>query len=60
MDDILKMTVYMKDASQRAALNKVWLEVFPDENTRPARHTTQVALEGKRLIQCDFTAVIEG
>lgn len=58
MDDILKMTVWMKDSKQREPLNKVWLSVFPDADTRPARHTMQVALEGKRLIQCDFTAVI--
>ncbi|MGP1614921.1 MAG: RidA family protein, partial [Pollutimonas bauzanensis] len=58
MDDILKMTVWMKDSSQRASLNKVWLATFPDANDRPARHTLQAALQGKRLIQCDFTAVV--
>jgi len=59
MDDIIKMTVWMKDSSQREPLNRVWLSVFPDEATRPARHTLQIPLAGKRLIQCDFTAVLE-
>lgn len=58
MDDIIKVTVWMKDSSQRAALNRVWLAAFPDEATRPARHTMQAPLAGKRLIQCDFTAVL--
>jgi len=58
MDDIIKMTVWMKDPKARAALNEVWLAVFPDADTRPARHTMPAALEGKRLIQCDFTAIL--
>jgi 2-iminobutanoate/2-iminopropanoate deaminase len=56
-DNIIKMTVWMKDRSQRAPLNKVWLEVFPDEISRPARHTMQAPLDGEKLIECDFIAV---
>ena len=56
-DNIIKMTVWMKDRSQRAPLNKVWLEVFPDETSRPARHTMQAPLDGDKLIECDFIAV---
>jgi 2-iminobutanoate/2-iminopropanoate deaminase len=59
MDDIIKMTVWMKDSALRDALNKVWLQRFPDADTRPARRTMQMQMEGKRLIQCDFTAVID-
>jgi 2-iminobutanoate/2-iminopropanoate deaminase len=57
-DDIVKMTVWMNDRAQREALNKEWLAMFPDEATRPARHTIKGDLEGGMLIQCDVTAVI--
>lgn len=57
--DILKMTVWMKDRSQREALNREWLKMFPDEKTRPARHTLKGNLEGDVLVQCDFMAVID-
>lgn len=57
-DDIVKLTVWMKDRSQRAALNHEWLKMFPDEHARPARHTMKADMEGDLLIQCDFTAVV--
>ncbi len=59
-DDILKITVWMADRSQRDALNKEWVAMFPDEASRPARHTMQSALERGSLVQCDFVAVIGG
>lgn len=57
-DDIVKLTVWMKDRSQRPALNVPWLEMFPDAATRPARHTMQADLDMGKLIECDFTAYI--
>ncbi len=59
VDDIIKMTVWMKDRSQRQALNREWGKMFPDEKTRPARHTMAGTMEGPVLIQCDFMAVID-
>jgi 2-iminobutanoate/2-iminopropanoate deaminase len=56
-DDIIKMTVWMADRSQRDVLNVEWLKMFPDEHSRPARHTSQAKLEGGQLITCDITAV---
>lgn len=56
--DIIKMTVWMRDRSQRAAVNKPWLEMFPDPDSRPARHAMQAALDGEKLVECDFIAVI--
>jgi 2-iminobutanoate/2-iminopropanoate deaminase len=58
IDDIIKMTVWMRDRSQRAALNAVWLKMFPDPESRPARHTMEAALDGDKLIECDFIACI--
>lgn len=60
LNDVIKMTVWMRDRNQRAALNAVWLKVFPDAHDRPARHTMQADLDGDKLIECDFVAVIEG
>jgi 2-iminobutanoate/2-iminopropanoate deaminase len=57
-EHIIKMTVWMRDRAQRAPLNKVWLEMFPDDQCRPARHAMQAPLDGDKLIECDFIAVI--
>jgi enamine deaminase RidA (YjgF/YER057c/UK114 family) len=56
-DDIIKMSVWMADRSKRDVLNAEWLKMFPDETSRPARHTSQANLEGGQLINCDITAV---
>jgi 2-iminobutanoate/2-iminopropanoate deaminase len=56
-DDIIKMSVWMADRSQRDVLNREWVKMFPDEHARPARHTSQAALEGGQLINCDIMAV---
>ena len=58
--DIVKLTVWMKDRTQRAALNVPWLEMFPDAASRPARHTMVAPeLDMGKLIECSFTAWIE-
>jgi enamine deaminase RidA (YjgF/YER057c/UK114 family) len=56
-DDIIKMNVWMKDRSDRDALNAEWVKMFPDPHARPARHTSKAELEGGQLIVCDITAV---
>jgi 2-iminobutanoate/2-iminopropanoate deaminase len=57
-DDIVSMTFWMSDRSQRPVVNKEWLDMFPDEASRPARHTMTAALEGGMLVQCAFMAVL--
>jgi enamine deaminase RidA (YjgF/YER057c/UK114 family) len=58
-DDIIKMTVWLKDRSQRGPVNAEWLKMFPDEHSRPARHALPMDnMDGGALVQCDFTAVI--
>lgn len=57
--DVIKMTVWMKDRTQRAALNKPWLEMFPDAEARPARHTMNGDLDGDKLVECDFVAILD-
>lgn len=59
-DDIIKLTVFLKDASDRKALNVEWLKMFPDAESRPARHTQVLtgAVNSNSLILCDFMAVV--
>lgn len=58
VQDIIKMTVYLRDRENRGALNEEWVRMFPDSETRPARHSQVLMVEGPSLVQCDFIAVI--
>ena len=51
------MTVWMRDRTKRAALNGLWVEMFPDP-TAAARHTMDAPLDGEKQVECDFIAVI--
>lgn len=58
-DDILKITVWLKDGAHRKFVNQQWLRMFPDPEARPARHTfVGQELAGNMLIQCEFCAVL--
>lgn len=57
-DDIAKITVFLSKAGDRTALNREWLEMFPDEQDRPVRHVIGVDLAGKSRIQLEFIAVL--
>ncbi len=57
-DDIIKMTVWMKDRSQREPVNREWEQMFPDPDDRPARQAMAADLTGGILVQCDFIAKI--
>jgi enamine deaminase RidA (YjgF/YER057c/UK114 family) len=57
-EHIIKMTVWLRNLSDRKALNEEWLKMFPDAASRPARHALLHQGEGDSLIVCDFTAVI--
>ncbi|MEW6254959.1 MAG: RidA family protein [Pseudomonadota bacterium] len=60
VDDIVKITVWMVDRSQREPLNREWLAMFPDPQNRPARQAMQAETLGAgMLIQLDFMAVID-
>ena len=56
-DDIIKMSVWMKDWSNRDVLNAEWVKMFPEPQSRPARHVLQAELASGQLIVCDITAV---
>ena len=58
--DVIKVTMWMPNRGDRDAVNRFWLEMFPDAADRPARQTVDTQLDGEKLIQCDFVAVIDG
>ena len=56
--DIGKVTVYLADRDDRKLVNPYWLEMFPDEDDRPVRHTSATSLPAGRFIQIEFIAVL--
>ena len=57
LDDVIKMTVWLKDPSDRVALHEVWTRLFPDPASRPARHALPHLGGGDALLLCDVVAV---
>lgn len=58
-DDIIKVNFWVRDpASGRTALNDEWVKMFPEETSRPARHTLALGGGGASQVTCDFTAVL--
>ena len=57
-EHIIKVTVWLKDPSDREALNAEWIQMFPDPNSRPARLTQKDLTDIPYLIHCDFMAVL--
>lgn len=59
MDDILKLNVWIASEDVRAHLNTAWVEMFPDEKTRPSRQVMIYAhLTEGQLLQCDALAIV--
>lgn len=58
LDDVVRMTVYVKDASVRDAVNAEWVACFPDPHDRPARHTLNYDLQHGMLLQLEVVAVV--
>ena len=57
-DDIVRMTVYLKEERYRESINKEWLKMFPSEHDRPARHAIRVDVRGEVLFQIEIFAVV--
>lgn len=58
-DDIIMVNFWLKDpVKQRAALNGEWVKMFPDPESRPARHSQTLPVDSRALVQATFTAVI--
>src|SRR5712692_8203510 len=57
LDELGLVTVNIPGQDFRAHINKPWLEMFPDENNRPARKTNQYPLPGGAVIQLQAAGV---
>jgi 2-iminobutanoate/2-iminopropanoate deaminase len=58
LEDVVKMTFWVKVPEARQVINAGWLAAFPDAGSRPARHTLQNDhLPANMLVQCDALAV---
>ena len=61
LEDVVKMTFWVKVPEARQIINTGWLAAFPDPASRPARHTLQNDhLPANMLVQCDALAVVQG
>lgn len=58
LDNIAKVTVFMKDLQHRDLVNKEWLKLFSDEKNRPCRHALKYDLGGNMVIQLEMIAVL--
>ena len=56
--DIGHVTVLLKDFSSEPAIMKNWLEMFPDDGDRPARHAMTLGLPGDNLVQLHMIAIL--
>jgi 2-iminobutanoate/2-iminopropanoate deaminase len=59
LENVVRMTVYIKDSGAREHINSEWLKCFPDPHDRPARHTLMYDLQGGMLLQLEVIAVVE-
>lgn len=59
LDDVIRVTVYVKDRAIRSALNPVWSQYFPDEHSCPARAVMPTdGIANDALITCEAMAVL--
>ncbi len=54
---VARITFYVPDVSYRDSCNPIWIQHFPDAESRPARHTQFVS--GAKLATCEFLAYID-
>ena len=58
-DDVVRLTCYLKNLNDRSAINEPWLEMWPNEDDRPARHTTKYdPPQGGMKVQIEVIAVV--
>jgi 2-iminobutanoate/2-iminopropanoate deaminase len=57
-ENVVHITLFVKDIKYRDNLNKEWLKMYPDENRRPARHAITSDTRGAGLFQVEVMAVL--
>ncbi|MBU8919449.1 RidA family protein [Bacillus sp. FJAT-29953] len=59
-NDIVKVTLYVLDRSIREAIDQEWVQMFPNEESRPARHTIVYAhLPATLVVQAEIQAILK-
>ena len=58
LDDLVKLSVTIRDNAVRDAVNAQWLAAFPDPHDRPARHIVVQDLQHGMWLQLEAMAVI--
>lgn len=56
LDEVVYVDVLLANNDFRGTVNKYWLEWYPDEHDRPARHTTVRELPGGMVVQLRLQA----
>jgi 2-iminobutanoate/2-iminopropanoate deaminase len=59
LENVVRVTVYLKDNGAREHINTEWLKCFPDPHDRPARHTLMYDLQSGMLLQLEVIAIVE-
>lgn len=59
LNDVVKLSVTIKDNAVRDAINTEWLACFPDPHDRPARHIVLHDLQHGMWLQLEVMAVIQ-
>ena len=57
-EDIAKVTVFVRDKAVREHVNAEWVKLFPDEASRPVRHTVTADIPKRYHLQLEFVAVL--
>jgi 2-iminobutanoate/2-iminopropanoate deaminase len=58
-EDVIRVTVWIKSSEIRAEVNKEWIVMFPDPNSRPTRHTMFYdQFTTPIVVQCEAWALI--
>lgn len=59
LDDVVRLSVSVKDDSVRDAVNVHWLAAFPDPDDRPARHISVHDLQHGMWLQLEVLAAVQ-
>jgi 2-iminobutanoate/2-iminopropanoate deaminase len=60
LDQVVFVEILLADNTLRDEVNRHWLQWYPDEHDRPARHTTVRDLPGGMKVQLRVQAVLDG
>ncbi len=56
-EEVVRLTVHLSEPTLRDAINVEWEAMFPDPESRPARHAMNLPLNRNMLVQLEVVAV---